>query len=191
MFGFFNKKSADPELTPREFTTQMYQVFVKYFTDKGYLDNIAVTVPEVANWVNEIPLKALKNQNIVKLSKGNPEQFYFYAGSLSFAYASYLVGVWNDDFGEFSTTNYKTYGLSDDYETAMNNMNIEVKNKKGEIISAQVLVDDLIGLLGILNSNLQLFGNIRGSIYKDYIYAGMQAFFLLGMSTKLYSIGLR
>lgn len=186
---FFKKSKSIPRLSPEDFKTQIFEMFVKFFTQKGYLDNNTPSVPEVINWVSTVPLRVLKNRSIATLSAGNAERFYIYAGSLSFTYASYLVYMWDEHFEEFSRTNYQISGLEEEFETALNDMDLNIVKKNGELVTAQEIVDSLIQLLSILNHNIKLFGNISNDLYKDYIYAGMQAFFLLGMSVKLNSIG--
>lgn len=183
MFDLFKKRKSEPGLSPQEFSTQILQMFVKYCTKKGYLEGNYPFVPEVATWANTVPLRALKNRNIVTLSKGNAKLFYMLASSLSFSYGSYMVYMWESNFNEFTSTDYKIDGFEEDYETAIDLMMLDLSDDDEEF------GDFFEDLLEILTQNIALFGNISDEVYKNYIFAGIQAFYLLGMSVKLHSIG--
>ena len=178
------------ELSPPDFRTDVLKMFVEYFKEEGYLDNDLPSVPEIMTWLNVVPLRTLKNKSIEKLChQTDPENMYFYAGNLSFAYASRIVSMWHENFDEFSKTNYEVEGLEEDFETALKVMDSSIVKNNSEIVSANEMTVVFLMLLSLLYNNLEMVGNVSDALYKQYVVAGMQAFFLLGMGIKLKLLG--
>ena len=196
-----SKRSLDP--SPQEFASKMFQIFAQYCIENLWLEDNFPDMPKiiteymsdrlditkVMDWVNSVPLRALKNKNLVILSNGNAQKFYLLASSLCFAYGSNMAYKWYHDYDKFLCTNYEVHGLEEDYEKALDNAKLFAHYKNGKVIQNEELINTIEDLLEILTQNVERLGNINDELYRHYIFAGMQAFFLLGIHVNLNSFG--
>ena len=176
--GLFGGKKQTALKTPTEFRGDVLQDFVTSATKKRYLNGSMPFVPEVAVAGEDFILGWLKNDAFMQRFNGVALTCYFNIAVFGFFGGAYYAHMWHHDFAAFQSTDLAGKLFRGGVQVTASPV-MSIKRQEAESFCTE--------LFQVFVKMLQPYNSLTDN--RHYILNGLSAFFTLGASIQLKSMG--